>query len=152
MLRAQGGRMARKKNKHTTDAENDSFRTLDGRRMKSIRQAKELGEYLSTADEIKKKEAEEKKQKLLDILQREKTSGTSRKTKFENSRLLEEHEAAVEKMRRDAEAAAISTSADTDAGCASSSCSSKAKPKGGDFFGNDFSESESDSDEDAASI
>lgn len=152
MLRAQGGRMARKKNRKKTDTENDSFRTLDGRRMKSIRQAKELGEYLSTADDVKKKEAEEKKQKLLNILQKEKTSGASRKSKFENTRLLEEHEDAVQKMRKDAELAALAVSEiDTPLSSSAGSSSSCVKAKGSDFFGMDFSESESESEDESVS-
>lgn len=152
MLRAQGGRMARKKNRKKTDTENDSFRTLDGRRMKSIRQAKELGEYLSTADEVKKKEAEEKKQKLIIILQKEKTSGSSRKSKFENTRLLEDHEDAVQKMRKDAELAALAVAElETPLSSSAGSSSSNVKAKGGDFFGMDFSESESESESDTES-
>ncbi|KAG5363159.1 Telomere maintenance protein [Yarrowia sp. B02] len=152
MLRAQGGRMARKKNRKKTETENDSFRTLDGRRMKSIRQAKELGEYLSTADEVKKKEAEEKKQKLLNILQKEKTSGSSRKSKFENTRLLDEHEDAVQKMRKDAELAALACEVDTPLSSSAGSSGSNVKAKGGDFFGMDFSESESESGSDTGSV
>lgn len=40
MLRAQGGKMSKKKGKKKEN-DNDSFRTLEGRRMKNVRKAKE---------------------------------------------------------------------------------------------------------------
>lgn len=45
MLRAQGGKMTKKRGKKSEN-DNDSFRNLDGRRMKNVRKAKEYVRFL----------------------------------------------------------------------------------------------------------
>lgn len=67
MLRAQGGKMSKKKgNKKAHN--NDSFRTLEGRRVKNVRQAKELAAYIDQKQITLSANQEEKKQKLLKII------------------------------------------------------------------------------------
>ena len=56
-LRAAGGRMSSKKKKNVGDA-NSSNRNLDGRRLRTVNEAKALAEYLALKPEMDKKEKE----------------------------------------------------------------------------------------------
>lgn len=67
MLRAQGGKMSKKKS-NKKDHNGDSFRTLEGRRVKNVRQAKELAAYIDQKQISLSANQEEKKQKLLKII------------------------------------------------------------------------------------
>ncbi|KAI0451517.1 telomere stability and silencing-domain-containing protein [Xylaria acuta] len=59
-LRAAGGRMSSKKKKNQGD-ENGSSRNLDGRRIRTINEAKALAEYLAIKPEMEQKEKEKRR-------------------------------------------------------------------------------------------
>ncbi|KAK9479157.1 telomere stability and silencing-domain-containing protein [Lipomyces japonicus] len=98
-LRAQGGRMAarRKRGNANADDANDSFRNLDGRRMRSIRQAQHLATFLETAPQRIKQEAEQKKQRLLALIN---TEDPASKIKFDDTEFLEQSEQMIEDLKR----------------------------------------------------
>ncbi|KAL6152875.1 hypothetical protein ACJQWK_11592 [Exserohilum turcicum] len=66
ILRAQGGRMSSRK-KRQGDV-NGSSRNLDGRRLRTVTEAKALAEYLAIKPEMEKREKEERRKKLEDIV------------------------------------------------------------------------------------
>ncbi|KAK9470210.1 telomere stability and silencing-domain-containing protein [Dipodascopsis tothii] len=108
-LRAQGGRMAAaRRRKHMTkeelERENDSFRNLDGRRMRSVRQAKELVQFLEGKDERERAESQKKRAKLLKIIENaEKMEGRGESDRFTDVDYLEQVEAAVEEVKKQVE-------------------------------------------------
>ncbi|CAK4033908.1 Hypothetical predicted protein [Lecanosticta acicola] len=61
-LRAAGGRMSSRKNRQNQNV-NGSNRNLDGRRLRTVDEAKRLAEYLAIKPEMEKKEREEKKKR-----------------------------------------------------------------------------------------
>ncbi|PYH91518.1 hypothetical protein BO71DRAFT_401307 [Aspergillus ellipticus CBS 707.79] len=61
-LRAAGGRMSSKR-KRTQGDENASSRNLDGRRLRTVTEAKALAEYLAMKPEMDKKEKEERRRR-----------------------------------------------------------------------------------------
>jgi hypothetical protein len=66
ILRAQGGRMSSRKKK---DSEvNGSSRNLDGRRLRTVAEAKALAEYLAIKPDMEKREKEERRKKWEDIV------------------------------------------------------------------------------------
>jgi len=67
-LRAAGGRMSSRK-KRNQGEQNGSSRTLDGRRVRTVTEAKALAEYLAIKPEMDKKEREEKRKRWEDIVQ-----------------------------------------------------------------------------------
>lgn len=66
ILRAQGGRMSSRK-KQGGDA-NASSRNLDGRRMRTVTEAKALAEYLAIKPEMEQREKEERRKRWEDIV------------------------------------------------------------------------------------
>lgn len=65
-LRAAGGRMSSRKNKRNAQTEeqrNGSNRNLDGRRIRTITEAKNLATYLAMKPDMDKKEREEKRKR-----------------------------------------------------------------------------------------
>ena len=63
-LRAAGGRMSSRKNRQNRERDiQGSSRNLDGRRLRTITEAKNLAEYLATKPEMDKKEREEKRRR-----------------------------------------------------------------------------------------
>lgn len=63
-LRAAGGRMSSRKNRNRNpDQINGSNRNLDGRRLRTITEAKNLAEYLALKPEMDKKEKEERRKR-----------------------------------------------------------------------------------------
>lgn len=63
-LRAAGGRMSSRKNRQNRERDiQGSNRNLDGRRLRTITEAKNLAEYLATKPEMDKKEREEKRRR-----------------------------------------------------------------------------------------
>ncbi|KAG6193633.1 hypothetical protein E4U27_005916 [Claviceps purpurea] len=65
-LRAAGGRMSsRKKNQEN----HGSSRNLDGRRLRTVNEAKALAEYLETKPDMEKKEKEKRRKRLEQIVQ-----------------------------------------------------------------------------------
>ncbi|KAK6431646.1 hypothetical protein LTR95_012191 [Oleoguttula sp. CCFEE 5521] len=61
-LRAAGGRMSSRKNRDRQN-QNGSNRNLDGRRLRTIDEAKRLADYLATKPEMEKAEREERKKR-----------------------------------------------------------------------------------------
>lgn len=66
ILRAQGGRMSSRKKKQG-DA-NGSSRNLDGRRLRTVAEAKTLAEYLAIKPEMEQREKDERRKKWEDIV------------------------------------------------------------------------------------
>ncbi|OQD74641.1 hypothetical protein PENDEC_c010G01366 [Penicillium decumbens] len=61
-LRAAGGRMSSKRKRNQGD-NNSSSRNLDGRRLRTVNEAKALAEYLAVKPEMDKKEKEERRRR-----------------------------------------------------------------------------------------
>jgi hypothetical protein len=61
-LRAAGGRMASKRKRNQGDS-NSSSRNLDGRRLRTVNEAKALAEYLAVKPEMDKQEKEERRRR-----------------------------------------------------------------------------------------
>ncbi len=66
ILRAQGGRMSSRKKKE--GEKNGSSRNLDGRRLRTVAEAKALAEYLAIKPEMEQREKEERRKKWEDIV------------------------------------------------------------------------------------
>ncbi|CAN9401519.1 hypothetical protein CUC08_Gglean005402 [Alternaria sp. MG1] len=66
ILRAQGGRMSSRKKKQGDV--NGSSRNLDGRRLRTVTEAKVLAEYLAIKPEMEQREKEERRKKWEDIV------------------------------------------------------------------------------------
>ncbi|GAP92364.1 putative ubiquitin family protein [Rosellinia necatrix] len=67
-LRAAGGRMSSRKKKNQGD-ENGSSRNLDGRRLRTINEAKALAEYLAIKPEMEQKEKEKRRARWQQIVE-----------------------------------------------------------------------------------
>ncbi|KAI0389680.1 telomere stability and silencing-domain-containing protein [Xylariaceae sp. FL0594] len=67
-LRAAGGRMSSKKKKNQGD-ENGSSRNLDGRRIRTVNEAKALAEYLAIKPEMEQKEKEKRRARWQQIVE-----------------------------------------------------------------------------------
>lgn len=67
-LRAAGGRMSSRKKKNQGDP-NASSRNLDGRRLRTITEAKALAEYLAIKPDMDKKEKEERRKRWEQIVE-----------------------------------------------------------------------------------
>jgi hypothetical protein len=80
ILRAQGGRMSSRKKKQGDV--NGSSRNLDGRRLRTVTEAKVLAEYLAIKPEMEQREKDERRKKWEDIV-----ASTERKQEeLQNSR------------------------------------------------------------------
>lgn len=66
-LRAAGGRMSSRKKK--TQDDNGSSRNLDGRRLRTVNEAKALAEYLAIKPDMDKKEKEKRRARWEEIVQ-----------------------------------------------------------------------------------
>lgn len=66
-LRAAGGRMSSRKKKNQED--HGSSRNLDGRRLRTVNEAKALAEYLAIKPEMDKKEKEKRRERWEQIVQ-----------------------------------------------------------------------------------
>lgn len=66
-LRAAGGRMSSRKNRDRQD-QNGSNRNLDGRRLRTVEQAKRLAEYLATKPEMEKKEKDDRRKRWEEVI------------------------------------------------------------------------------------
>ncbi|KAJ9321913.1 hypothetical protein DTO027B5_5347 [Paecilomyces variotii] len=67
-LRAAGGRMSSKRKRNQGD-NNGSNRNLDGRRLRTVNEAKALAEYLAVKPEMEKKEKEERRRRWQAIVE-----------------------------------------------------------------------------------
>lgn len=103
-LRAAGGRISSRK-KRAQGEQNGSSRTLDGRRIRTVNEAKALAEYLAVKPEMEKHEREERRKRLEEIVEsteRKKTEilagGVGGKSRIDGQ-WLENKEEAAEKAR-----------------------------------------------------
>ncbi|KAF1808790.1 hypothetical protein P152DRAFT_462187 [Eremomyces bilateralis CBS 781.70] len=99
-LRAAGGRMSSRKKRNQGDP-NASSRNLDGRRLRTITEAKALAEYLVVRPEMDKKEKEERRKRWEEIVE-----ATERKAEEMRSgkgrvdgKWVEMKDESIEKMR-----------------------------------------------------
>ncbi|KAI9892947.1 MAG: hypothetical protein M1814_000831 [Vezdaea aestivalis] len=67
-LRAAGGRMSSKRKKNQGDS-NGSSRNLDGRRLRTVAEAKALAEYLAVKPEMDRKEKEARRQRWEQVVE-----------------------------------------------------------------------------------
>lgn len=67
-LRAAGGRMSSRK-KRAQGEQNSSNRNLDGRRLRTVNEAKALAEYLTVKPEMDKKEKEERRKRWEQVVE-----------------------------------------------------------------------------------
>ncbi|CAG8906001.1 unnamed protein product [Penicillium egyptiacum] len=67
-LRAAGGRMSSKRKRNQGD-NNGSSRNLDGRRLRTVNEAKALAEYLAVKPEMDKKEKEERQRRWQSVVE-----------------------------------------------------------------------------------
>ncbi|KAJ5083245.1 hypothetical protein N7456_012672 [Penicillium angulare] len=67
-LRAAGGRMSSKRKRNQGD-NNSSSRNLDGRRLRTVNEAKALAEYLAVKPEMDKKEKEERRERWQSVVE-----------------------------------------------------------------------------------
>ncbi|KAI1506314.1 telomere stability and silencing-domain-containing protein [Biscogniauxia marginata] len=107
-LRAAGGRMSSKKKKNQGD-ENASSRNLDGRRLRTVNEAKALAEYLAIKPEMEQKEKEKRRARWQQIVDaaNEKEHEIKNSTKGRlDGKWVEDKEEASERTR-DAVLAAI---------------------------------------------
>ncbi|KAK9469368.1 telomere stability and silencing-domain-containing protein [Lipomyces arxii] len=175
-LRAQGGRMASRRKRGVNDeSSKDNYRNLDGRRMRSVRQAKELAEYLESAPQRLKDEARAKREKLQALIAMQPPGSNAR---FDDTAFLEESEETIETLKRLVEESVkqhggvelhmseaededvddeVESSqeeesrprvASTSRGSSSSSANSVRKPKLARFFDDDEDNEDEDEDED----
>ncbi|KAH6656926.1 telomere stability and silencing-domain-containing protein [Truncatella angustata] len=66
-LRAAGGRMSSRKKK--TGHENDSSRNLDGRRLRTVNEAKALAEYLAIKPDMEQKEKQKRRERWQQVVE-----------------------------------------------------------------------------------
>ncbi|KAH7407539.1 telomere stability and silencing-domain-containing protein, partial [Cadophora sp. MPI-SDFR-AT-0126] len=175
-LRAAGGRMSSKR-KRNQGEDNGSSRNLDGRRLRSVHEAKALAEYLAIKPEMAKKEKEERRKRWEQIVElaerREEEMRSGNKGKVDG-KWVEDKEEANERTREavlaamksgdykdnliEASKASPSGSAESDSedeameGTSSKDTTppseSAAKPKAQRFFGFDEDDEFMSSDED----
>ncbi|CZT08771.1 hypothetical protein WAI453_006111 [Rhynchosporium graminicola] len=100
-LRAAGGRMSSKR-KRNQGEENGSSRNLDGRRLRSVHEAKALAEYLAIKPEMAKKEQEQRRKRWEEIVElaerREEEMKSGNKGKVDG-KWVEDKEEANERTR-----------------------------------------------------
>lgn len=68
-LRAAGGRMSKRKKGGNQAEENGSSRNLDGRRLRTVNEAKALAEYLAIKPDMEKKEKERRRERWEQIVE-----------------------------------------------------------------------------------
>ncbi|PWW78213.1 hypothetical protein C7212DRAFT_358233 [Tuber magnatum] len=93
-LRAAGGRMSSRK-KRGQQENNDSCRNLDGRRMRTVKEAKALAAYLEIRPEMEKKEREARKErwrKIVEEAERGGRNGGANAPRFDDLEWLENTE------------------------------------------------------------
>jgi hypothetical protein len=99
-LRAQGGRMASRK-KRNAGEQHGSSRNLEGRRLRTVTEAKALADYVSTKDELENKEKAERKKRWEDIVastERKREEIVSGKARLD-ANWVEQKEEAMRKTR-----------------------------------------------------
>lgn len=68
-LRAAGGRMSSRKKRQNAELATGSARNLDGRRLRTITEAKNLAAYLATKPEMDRKEKEERRKRWEQVIE-----------------------------------------------------------------------------------
>lgn len=100
-LRAAGGRMSSKK-KRKGEENNDSCRNLDGRRIRTVKEAKALAAYLEIKPEMERKEKEKRKERWRKIIEQGEAIdefGANSNVRFDDVKWLEQTEEEREKTR-----------------------------------------------------
>src|SRR5215469_1303167 len=101
-LRAAGGRMSSRKKRQQGEI-NGSSRNLDGRRLRTVNEAKALAEYLAVKPEMDKKEKEERRKRweLIVEMAEKKTDEIKNGSKARlDSKFFEERDEASEKTKQ----------------------------------------------------
>lgn len=132
MLRAQGGRMSKRKKKKQQEDNHDNWRTVDGQRVRDLNKAKSLAEHLETSQANKKAHLEKKRAKLEKILNG--SSGPSVNPEG-NSEWLEETETLVSDVKESVEKVFKSPNSSSESISQPGTSKSTASLKGMDFFG-----------------
>jgi hypothetical protein len=134
ILRAQGGRMSSRK-KQSGEQQHGSSRNLDGRRLRTVAEAKALADYLAAKPDLEKKERDEKRKRWEDIVasterKREDLARGERQARLDGKWVEEKEE--VERKSREAVEKMLmmqgGSSEEEDADVAPAGSSSKAKP------------------------
>lgn len=128
-LRAAGGRMSSKKRKQMTEQATGSARNLDGRRLRTITEAKNLATYLATKPDMDRKEKEERRKRweaVVQLAEQREADMKAGKTidgrrKGLSSEWLEEKDEVGENVKNAVNAAMAASTADADAEQATSS-------------------------------
>lgn len=109
-LRAAGGRMSSKKRKTAGDA-NSSNRNLDGRRLRTVNEAKALAEYLALKPEMERKEKQARRKRweqVVELAEKRKEDIRSGEKVRVDGRWVEAKEEAGERAREAVKAAMAS--------------------------------------------
>ncbi|KAK6528246.1 hypothetical protein TWF281_009493 [Arthrobotrys megalospora] len=99
-LRAAGGRMSSRKRKGQENS--DSCRNLDGRRLRTVKEAKALAQYLETKPDMDKKEREKRKErweKVIEAADEKIRGGGNVNQRFDDAKWLEEKDEGRDKAR-----------------------------------------------------
>lgn len=101
-LRAAGGRMSKKKKGANAAEENGSSRNLDGRRIRTVNEAKALAEYLAIKPEMEKKEKEKRRQRweqIVEMTERKQEEIRHGRKGYVDGKWVEDKEEANERTR-----------------------------------------------------
>ncbi|EGX48013.1 hypothetical protein AOL_s00081g340 [Orbilia oligospora ATCC 24927] len=99
-LRAAGGRMSSRKRKGQENS--DSCRNLDGRRLRTVKEAKALAQYLETKPDMDKKERDKRKErwgKVIEAADEKIRGGGNVNQRFDDAKWLEEKDEGRDKAR-----------------------------------------------------
>ncbi|KAL9613938.1 MAG: hypothetical protein Q9167_001552 [Letrouitia subvulpina] len=114
-LRAAGGRMSSRRKKNQGE-NNSSNRNLDGRRLRTVTEAKALAEYLATKPEMEKKEKNLRRKRWEEVLELAERRGSEIEASSKgrvDGKWVEDREEAGERAR-EAVYAAMKTEMDSD--------------------------------------
>lgn len=95
LLKAKAHSINKKNRRNLKSNSKDLYKTLDGRRVKTIKRIKQLDEYMATLDENEKAKVAEKKAKLQKILDID----LDKNVKFEDTKFLDDVEKQLEEIR-----------------------------------------------------
>lgn len=101
-LRAAGGRMSKKKKGANQADENGSSRNLDGRRIRTVNEAKALAEYLSIKPDMERKEKEKRRerwQQIVEITEKKQEEIRHGRKGYVDGKWVEDKEEANERTR-----------------------------------------------------
>lgn len=95
LLKARAHTMNKKNRRNLKSNSKDLYKTLDGRRVKTIKRIKQLDDYMTTLDDNEKAKVAEKKAKLQKILDID----LNKNVKFEDTKFLDDVEKQLEEIR-----------------------------------------------------